>query len=322
MDIDFAAIEAQAMAGQTDASAESTTTTDVASPKTQTEQAAPSEPSIEVELPDGRKRVLTAKEVRDGILMQSDYTKKTTEVAEMRKAAEKVFSAYQQLQSEYETYQQEREALAEFLQDPDKVTQFVAKKYGAEGVKALLNHLQPQDQQQNQGVSPQQAERLVEQKLRAMQQGFTQSQSELEQNFQKRLEMLEAKREVETYSAQIAPIIATTLENFPVLKDDPYAETLLRFEVAEAIKANPEITTVKQAEKLFGEFAKRRADMLTRRFVDANKQAIIGKEKLKNGIEPPGGSGVVPQPKTYIKAGTNKMDWRAIEADAIARLSR
>ncbi len=319
MDIDYAAIEAQALAGETDNSVPEASS---ASPQTQPEQVAPREPSIEVELPDGNKRTLTAKEVRDGILMQSDYTKKTTEVAEMRKAAEKVFTAYQQLQTEYETYQQEREALAEFLQDPEKVTQFVAKKYGAEGVKALLNHLAPQDQQQPSSVSPQQAERLVEQKFRELQKGFVNSQSQLQQKLSEQIQMLEQKREVETYSAQIAPIIATTLEAFPVLKDDPYSETLLRFEVAEAIKNDPNINTVKDAEKLFKEFAQKRSDMLTKRFVDANKQAIISKAKLTNGIEPPGGSGVVPQPKTYMKAGTSKMDWRALEADAIARLSR
>lgn len=320
MDIDYAAIEAQALAGEADNTVPVEPST--ASTQTQTEQVASREPSIEVELPDGNKRVLTAKEVRDGILMQSDYTKKTTEVAEMRKAAEKVFTAYQQLQAEYEQHQQEREALAEFLQDPDKITQYVAKAYGADGVKALLNHLNPDNQQQPTNLSPQQAERLVEQKMRAMQQEFAKSQEKLQSDLAKQLQLLETKREVETYKAQVDPIVAATLENFPVLKDDPYAETLLRFEVAEMIKNDPNITTAKQAEKLFHEVAKKRSDMLTKRFVDANKQAIIGKEKLKNGIEPPGGSGVVPQPKSYIKAGTNKMDWRSIEADAIARLSR
>lgn len=315
MDIDYAGIEAQAMAGQTDNAVPADSHS--ASPQTSLEHAAPvAEPSIEVELPDGQKRSLTAKEVRDGILMQSDYTKKTTEVAEMRKAAEKVFTAYQQLQSEYDGYQQEREALAEFLQDPEKITQFVAKKYGAEGVKALLQHMAPASEE-TAGVTPQQAERLMEQKIRTMQKGFETSQSELQQNFSKQLEMMETKREIAAYSAEIAPIISSVLSSHPALRDDPYAETLLRYEVAQR---NPQ--SVAEAKVMFEAAAKARTGMLAKHFVDANKQAIISKAKLSNGIEPPGGSGIVPQPKNYMKAGSNKMDWRSIEADALARLSR
>ena len=313
-DIDFSAIEAQALNGQSDS------TSDPIAPEpqqTETEQVPAQEPSIEVELPDGSKKVFTAKDIKNGVLMQSDYTKKTTEVAEMRKAAEKVFGAYQQLQTEYEQYQQERQALAEFLQDQDKVAQFVAKKFGAEGVKALLTHLQQPTEQNPQGLSPQAAEQLMNRKLQGLAQDFQKSQTQLQKQLQEQIAQAEEAREVEMYKAQLEPIITKVLQSHPLLKEDPYAAALLKFE---ALQQNPE--TVAQAQALLEKAAKERVEKLTKTFVESQKQAVISKEKLKNGIEPPGGSGVVPQPKTYMKSGTtNKLDWRSIEADAVARLT-
>lgn len=316
-EIDYAAIEAQALAGETDNSVPAEASTQGNTQQASTEQV-PQEPSIEVELPDGTKKVFTAKEIRNGVMMQSDYTKKTTEVAEMRKAAEKVFNAYQQLQTEYDQYQSERQQLAEFLQDQDKVAQFVAKKFGAEGVKALLTHLQQPSDQHPTGLSPQQAEQLMNRKLQQMAQGFQQSQSQMQQQLREEMQRIEEEREVATYAAQITPMLQSVVQSHPILKDDPHAATILRYEVA---MQHPETTG--QVKELLEKAAKARVALLTKQFVDANKQAIIGKEKLKNGIEPPGGSGVVPQPKSYMKTGgTTKVNWRELEADAVARLTR
>lgn len=313
-DIDFSAIEAQALNGETDSS--SGTDDAQVTQQTETEQV-PQEPSIEVELPDGSKKVFTAKDIRNGVLMQSDYTKKTTEVAEMRKAAEKVFGAYQQLQTEYEQYQQERQALAEFLQDQDKVASFVAKKFGAEGVKALLTHLQQPTEQNPQGLTPQAAEQLMNRKLQGLAKEFQTSQANLQKQFQEQIALAEEAREVEMYKAQLDPIVESVLQSHPLLKADPYAAALIKFET---LKQNPE--SVAQAKVMLEKAAKERVETLTKTFVESQKQAVLSKEKLKNGIEPPGGSGVVPQPKTYMKSGTtNKLDWRSIEADAIARLT-
>lgn len=43
------------------------------------------EPALEVELPDG-KRKLTAAEIRDGLMLKADYTRKTMELADQRRA--------------------------------------------------------------------------------------------------------------------------------------------------------------------------------------------------------------------------------------------
>jgi hypothetical protein len=53
-----------------------------------TEDGQPEEePSLEIDLPDGRKK-LTAAEIRDGLMLKADYTRKTMAAAEERKAAE------------------------------------------------------------------------------------------------------------------------------------------------------------------------------------------------------------------------------------------
>jgi hypothetical protein len=55
-------------------------------PETGDNSQEPGEPSIEVDF-DGAKRKLTAKEIRDGFLMRQDYSRKTAEVAEEKRAA-------------------------------------------------------------------------------------------------------------------------------------------------------------------------------------------------------------------------------------------
>ena len=294
-------------------SSEDTTPAESTVEDTSTPTPAPvvqEDPSIEVDF-DGEKRKLTAKEIRDGYLRQQDYTRKTTEIAKIRKAAETVAQAYQQ-------QQEERKAYAEFMSDKVKVAQYMAQQFGPDGVSALLEHLQGQQPvDPNEPVTLSKVEQLANQRFEQLQR----QQQEMEARFQQTIEQriaqeratIEAERARAEYDRVLDPFVDKLLSDNPILQAIDNVETLIRYKV---VKMNPQNDT--EAKAFFEKVVKEQVDKLQSQFVATNKQTLINKEKLKQGIEPPGGSGLVPKPKSYVKG--RKVDWDALEADAISSL--
>ena len=269
------------------------------------------DPSIEVDF-DGERKKLTAKEIRDGYLRQQDYTRKTTELAKVRKAAETVAQAYEQQQAERATF-------AEFMQDRRKVAQYMAKQFGPDAVSALLEHLQGEQSQEdlNAPATVGRVEQLTSQKLAQLQQ----AQSEMEQKFTHTLEQrlaqerasIESARARAEYDRTLNPFVDKLLNDHPILQAIDNVETLIRFKV---VQANPQ--TADEAKSLFEKVVKEQVEKLQSKFVETNKQTLINKEKLKQGIEPPGGGGITPQAKSYVKG--RRIDWDALESDALTSL--
>jgi len=91
--------------------AEAEAETDVDDEPEGSEEAEPTG-AIEIEI-NGQTRKLTADEVRDGVLMRSDYTRKTQELAEMRQS----FEAEKQQLAQH--WQQQFQMLTELQDEPD-----------------------------------------------------------------------------------------------------------------------------------------------------------------------------------------------------------
>lgn len=268
------------------------------------------DPSIEVDF-DGDKRKLTAKEIRDGYLRQQDYTRKTTELARVRKAAETVAQAYEQ-------QQRERAEFADFMSDHRKVAQYMAKQFGPDAVSALLENLQGQQAQNpNEPVTLDRVEQLSNQKFEQLQRQQQELEAKFQQTLEERLQQerqsIESQRARTEYDRVLNPFVDKLLSDNPVLQAIDNVETLIRFKV---LQSNPQ--TVEEAKSAFEKIVKTQVEKLQSKFVETNKQTLINKEKLKQGIEPPGGGGIAPQPKSYTKG--RRVDWDALEADAITSL--
>jgi len=293
----------------------SETTTPAASTveDTSTTQTAPvvqPDPSIEVDF-DGEKRKLTAKEIRDGYLRQQDYTRKTTEIARVRKAAETVAQAYQQ-------QQEERAAYATFMSDKARVAEYMAKQFGPDGVAALLEHLQgTQLEDPNTPATLSKVEQLTSQKLAEIQRAQVEMEQRFQQTLEERLERerndLATRAQRVEYDRVLNPFVDKLLEDNPILQAVDNVETLIRFKVARMNPQDPD-----EAKEMFQKVVKEQVEKLQTKFVETNKQTLLNKEKLRQGIEPPGGAGVVPQPKKYVTG--RRVDWDALEADAISSL--
>lgn len=273
------------------------------------EQAAPEAPKAsspsEYTLPDGTKA--TADEIaawRKGNMLQSDYTKKTQEVAEMRKASEEVFRAYQQME-------QERQELVQFLNNPEQVAQYLAQQFGGQ-----QNQLNP-DMVPTVGD----VQQLTQREIAKLQNQL----SQMEQQFQQRLdhtanqtrERIAYEAQEAQYAKQIEGEFGKIFEQFPLLKAIPNAEHNIRYEV---FQMNPD-SDESMFEALW-ETAQKHVDAIDRTYADLNKAKFTRAEALNtNNTQPPGGTGVQPEPaKSRYSAKENKVDFKSVYADAVSYL--
>lgn len=270
------------------------------------------EPTVEVELSPGKKEKLTVsqlKEWRDSGLRQQDYTKKTQEIAEMRRQAEQVYRAYQQMA-------QEREQLREFFSNEENVLRLVAEQYGPQAMQRLMQTLAGQQAQPQ--ITPdspatvEQAQRIAEQQARALQAEMAKLQAQLEQTTEDKLNKLRYEQEVTEYKKVLDPVVQRIFEDNPILSAIDGMEEVIRFKV---YQRNPQ--TPQEAIEAFNAVAKEQVERLNQKYNDLNKQRLVSKQKLvSQGIEPPGGQPPQPEAKKYRKG--NDVDWKAISADAEA----
>lgn len=301
--LDLSAASAAAM-DQLGGQAESTQTP--TTPNAATGQPPVEEPTVEIELPDG-KRTLTVKEIRDGYLRQQDYTRKTQEVAEMRRQAEQVYRAYQQMA-------QEREQLQEFFSNEENVLKLVAQQYGPQAMQRLMNMLAGQQQQPeirpDSPATVEQAVRIADMKARQLEQKIAQLEQQFGKNVDERVQQFREEQETMEYKKVIDPVVSKIFEDNPVLSAVDGMEEVIRYKV---FRMNPQ--TVQEAVAAFQSVAKEQVEKLNQKYVELNKQQAVKRQKLvSGGTEPPGGQAPMPEPRTFRKG--NDVDWKGISKQA------
>lgn len=277
--------------------------------RTPQEQPAPVDtkvaPPSEFTLPDGTKA--TAEEIanwKKGSMLQSDYTKKTQEVAEMRKAAEEVFKAYQ-------TMEQERQELMQFLQSPEQIAQYLAQQFGSP-----QNQLNP-DMVPTVGDVQQLTQREIARLQTQLSQMEQQFQQKLDQTANQTRERIAYEAQEAQYAKQIEGEFGKIFDQFPLLKAIPNAEHNIRYEVFQMNPGSDE----EMFEALW-ETAQKHVDAIDRTYADLNKAKLTRAESLQtNNTQPPGGTGVQPEPaKSRYSAKDNKVDFKSVYADAVSYL--
>jgi hypothetical protein len=305
LDLSAASAAAMEQLGGNDTSsapqAPSPQTTQPGQPPTSSE-----EPSVEVEFPDGPRK-LTAKEIRDGYLRQQDYTRKTQEIADMRRQAEQVYRAYQQMA-------QEREQLQDFFQNEENVLKMVAQQYGPQAMQRLVGMLANQQQQPQ--ITPdspatvEQATRIAEARARQLEAQISELKQQFGQNIDQRLEQLRNEQETTEYTKVLDPVVQKIFEENPILSAVEGMEEVIRFKV---FKMQPQ--TVQEAIEAFNTVAKQQAEKLNQKYVELNKQQVVKRQKLvSQGTEPPGGAPPMPEPRNFRKG--NDVDWKGISKQA------
>lgn len=231
---------------------------------------------IDVEV-DG-KTYKVQSEAKDGYLRQSDYTRKTQEVAEQRRALEQFARTMQEREQQLEQFLSNREAVQAYL------TQMQAEA-------AAQTPQNPQEL-----VSYDQVRQLQEQTLAQVQHEITSRQQQAEN-----------ERVVDTYRGEIGKTIAQALDKHPLLKDVDGIDILLQRDVA---ARNP--ASIQDVVTALGEAAEARAMKLQSRFTEMQKQRAASAAQLAtSAIEPPGGTAVTPAPAKY-KLGDKGLSEAAI----------
>lgn len=307
--LDLSAASAAAMEHLSGTS-ETTSQTSQSTPPTASGQTQSADPTVELEVAPGKveKVPLTqVKEWRENGLRQADYTRKTQEIAEMRRQAEQVYRAYEQMA-------RERAELQDFFSDESNVLRLVAENYGPQAMTRLMSMLAGQQQQPQ--VSPDspatlaQAQEIAARQAAALQRQIEQAQQQLGQTVDQKLQALKYEQETEGYKKVLDPVVHKILEDNPLLSAVDGMEELIRFKV---FQRKPQ--TTEDAIAAFHEVAQEQVNKLQAKFTEINKQSVIQKQKLASqGIEPPGGQAPSAEPKRFRKG--NDIDWKAISAEA------
>jgi hypothetical protein len=261
---------------------------------------------IDVEFEPGKVQRLTRQEIKDGWLRQADYTKKTTEAAEMRKQAEAVMARGQQMEAE-------REQLRQVLSNPQALM-YLAQQQLAEAQGPQYDPNAPV----NMGQVSQLAEYNAQQLQAHLQQMELNSQALAEEAKQAAVQEVTNRLETAKYTESINATLSDVYKEYPILKSVPEMEDIIRFRVAQSKPAD-----IAEANKAFIRIGAEVAKSVKESFAAVNKEQVIAKTNLVNGgIEPPGGAAVpsvAPQP--YRDAKSNTIDWARLRQGAEAYVS-
>jgi hypothetical protein len=247
---------------------------------------------------DGKTERVPLREALSGYSRTADYTRKTQELATQRQQVEQMVTSYMQ----------EREQLAQFLNNKELVAEYARRAFGLEMPVAP----QPHAQAPNPGDIPTVAE--VQQMLQS-------NVAEVRNWAANYIAQVTAEAETRTQAAQITGVIQDTMGTLlqdPLLQSIPKADVLIRRMAQEQNPAN-----VEELRVALRSSADELKASIQRQIDEAQKRAVVGREKLVNkGIEPPGGQPLTPQPKTYVNRKAGSVDWNAIRADVESSLKR
>lgn len=256
---------------------------------------------IELEVDPGKRLKFTSQQLVDFYkngLRQQDYTRKTQELAQMRKQYEEVGPAYQKLM-------EERQQVVEFLRNPQLVAQYLSETFGS---KPDLT--KPATLADAQEAAEQRAARL-EQELGQLRQQlgqqFGQFDTQVQQRISDEIEGAHYKQELNAHLGKI-------FEDNPVLADIDHMEDVIRWKVYQMQPKD-----LAAAKEAFTKVAKEQADRIGRRFVQSTEPAETPPTRKKPAIEPRGGKTPIPKPaekKSYMKRDGD-IDWNAVAKDAL-----
>jgi hypothetical protein len=249
-------------------------------------------------------------ELVKGYSRTADYTRSKQELAEQVRVA-------RELQAQVEA---ERDRVKSMFGDDPLLTaaQRVAEHYKVpfnQALQAVLEHQQKQTPNATPQTPPAGADQIAtvdaarqiaERQLQNLQQQMLDLQRQMQGWTQEQIAA--AKNEIVTsqqsneYAQEISTFLSDVFTKNPILNAVDNMEDILRFKVYQADPA-----TVNEAKDLFAKFAQEQVEKLTSHFTELNKDKVAQKAKLTTqGIEPPGGSGVVPQPVNH-KFGSTEL---------------
>ena len=232
----------------------------------------------------GKKLKLPLSEIRNGYQRNRDYTQKTMELSEMRKAWER----------EKAEITNKTEELRKWMSDPQNLKQYYDYLVQQQGFETP-----------DQPMTAAQVQQMLA-KERTAQQAQVKAMLDHERN------EMTTKQQAAAISQEISGTIKGLLESHSELQSVDGIEALLYKDVA---SQHPD--SVEEAKRLFAEAAAKRAEKLRTTFMEQQKRSAVDAEKLKKGIQPPGGTGVVSTSQPKFKLGS--MDLRnAVLADITA----
>lgn len=217
-------------------------------------------------------KVLPWKEARSGFMMHSDYTRKTQEVAEQRRAFEQ---QQQQFQTQQQQYEQRLSQFSNVLKDPNKLAQL---------------YMLANSQAQPTGPQP-----LTTDAIPHLQQNLEQR---LQQNFERFQQQILAKQEASRIEADLDASLKNTLTKYPLLSAIPGIEDTIYGRVA---ALSPR--SIEEAKEHARQMVETMDRAVKERQAEQAKQEALAKAQATNGIEPRGGAPVLPKPQQFKNAG-------------------
>jgi hypothetical protein len=220
-------------------------------------------------------------ELLNGYSRHSDYTKKTMELAEQRRQFEAAVQAAQQRET----------AINTFLRDANQIAQYYQHLTGQQLTPAQQQALQ-------QAVDPNEVATIgqTEQMLKAAQEQLQTQVKQVQQYTEQQLQQIQAAERAKQ-AAAIDTDITQTIQG--ILADERFKSLTAIDDISEvlcadAMKLNP--STIEEAKQALLQVAQARTEKLNAHFQEMLKASAVKQAKLNTGIEPPGGSGVTPQP--------------------------
>lgn len=261
---------------------------------------------------DGQTVQMPWSEAQGGVMRQAKFTKEMT-------ALRREQASFESERSQVGTLKSEREQLVGLLNNEAMMKQFLAAKYPnllAQAKEAAAQEV---------GLDPDDIATVGQ--VKAIEAAAAQKVQEIADHFAKELERREAAitRNIEDKSAtlKLANEINTTVKSLftehPYInKIVPHAEQVLRYTVSQ-LQPKSEAEALEAFKTVFGGWVENYKATVA----ETNKTSVVAKQKLvANNIQPPGGSGVQPQPSNFMKqnqmTGKREVNWDALREAAAA----
>jgi len=260
--------------------------------------------SVEV---DGQEVTMLWSEARGGVMRQAKFTK---EMQALRKEQ----TAFEANREQTAQHYREREAMVQLLNSEELVKQFLGAKY-----PQLLQAAQQAAGQPAQQSDPDDIATVGQ--VEAVAKTYAENVSKMveELRVELRKEVVKETQKIEDLheTARLSSEINTTIDG--LFKDHPYiskvipnANEVLRWQVSQLKPKNAQ-EALEGFKSVFGGWVEEFKSAVT----EANKGAVIQKQKLVgNNIQPPGGAPVQPQPTSFVTKD-GKPDWDKLREAAL-----
>jgi hypothetical protein len=283
-------------------------------PETVLPSAAPSDttaPSTyEIDFGNGQRETVTAQQLdewRKSGLRLSDYTKKTTEVAQQRRELEALAQQIAPLQEDIKLVQQLR-------QNPELIVQ-LAQQYTQQqqpqttpAMASTPAGFDP-NAPMTMGQTVQMAEAIA-QRLQQVEQGLTQTVE------QRAAELVQQQLKVANYTTEVNQTINSVYDKHPVLKAMPETDDILRYRVMQMAPR-----TLAEAKFAFQQVGEAMAQELLQS-IPQQSVTFTQPPALTQGTEPPRAghapSLTGPTTASYVRDGGRGLDWSKMKTDAVA----